>query len=115
MKNTIKKGTHMILEQKKTEADLHIFLILIATLVTAGSLFIYSASSIYALERFGSPHYFLKKHLCGLLLSSIAFFVARLIPLALVKRASPYFFLGSLFLTMLTLFAKFGQHIHGSS
>lgn len=105
----------MIIEQKKLQADLSLFLIFISMLLVAGTLFVYSASSIYALERFGSSHYFLKKHCFGLLLGSIAFFIARWIPLPFIKKMSPLLFLSSLLLTSLTLVARFGHHIHGSS
>jgi len=110
-----KKRGNMIITRKKVQSDLQLLLILIFTLLVIGSLFIYSSSSIYALERFGSSHYYFRKHLFGLFLGSIAFFVARWIPISCIKPMSPFFFLGSLLLTMLTLIPSLGQTIHGSS
>lgn len=105
----------MIIERKKVYADLQLLIILIVILLIVGSLFIYSSSSIYGLERFGSSNYFLKKHFFGLILGVLAFFVTRWIPLLFIKNMSPIFFLGSLFLTSLTLVPSLGQTIHGSS
>ena len=47
-----KYGKSMISFKRKIDTDLHIFLGVIATLVTIGLLFIYSSSSVYALEHF---------------------------------------------------------------
>lgn len=105
----------MIITRKKVQADLQLLVIFVTTLLVIGSLFIYSSSSIYALERFGSPHYYLRKHLFGLFLGSVSFFIARWVPLIYIKRMSPFLFIGSLFLTMLTLVPSLGQTIHGSS
>lgn len=105
----------MIIERKKIETTTQLLVLLICALLLIGALFIYSASSIYALERFGSPHYFLKKHLIGLALGLIAYTIGRLFPLNSIKRLSPYLFLCSITLTLLTLVPWIGQRIHGSS
>jgi len=105
----------MIIEHKKVQADLQLLIMLITTLLIVGVIFVYSSSSIYALERYGSAHYFLKKHLFGLFLGSIACFITRWFPLRFIKKMSPFIFLGSLLLTILTLSPSLGQTIHGSS
>ncbi|MFH0898754.1 MAG: putative lipid II flippase FtsW [bacterium] len=103
-----------ILEDKRKEY-LRIFLSLIGLLVVIGLIFIYSASSIFALEKFGSAHYFLKKQLIYLIFSFLGFFVFAQVPIGLLKRLAPYLFLFSLGLTVLTLFPFMSTRIHGSS
>ena len=105
----------MIKLQKKTESDLHIFLGVIATLVTTGLLFIYSASSIYAVEHFSSAHYFVRKQAFGLLIGCITLCIGRFFPLTILKKLSPLFFFSTLVLTGLTLTPFLSRHIHGSS
>lgn len=101
--------------QSNTRNDLSIFLISALTLIIIGLLFIYSSSSVYALERFGTALYFVKKQLVGLLLGSIAFIIARMTPLDVLKRYSPLFFFASLGVTALTLIPGIALHINGSS
>ncbi len=101
--------------QKKLNADLHIFLGSIAALIIIGILFIYSSSSVYALERFGSATFFAKKQVLALLLGIIALVAARLVPLHVVKQLTPMLFFSSLLLTGLTLIPGIGRTIHGSS
>lgn len=105
----------MFVERKRLVADLHIFLGTIATLIIIGLLFIYSASSVAALELHGSPHYFLKKQLIGLAIGLAGFWVARTIPLSFIKSITPLLFFSSLLLTALTLVPSLGSRIHGSS
>lgn len=101
--------------RKRIHADLTIFLGIIAALIVIGLLFIYSSSSVYALERFGSATYFVKKQLVGLFLGLCALAIARIFPLDLVKKLTPLFFFCSLGLTAVTLLPHFAHHIHGSS
>lgn len=105
----------MYSKREKIKTDLHIFIAVIATLIVIGLLFIYSSSSVYALEKLGNARYFVNKQLLGLLLGLVGIVIMRIIPLALVKKISPYLFLGSLFLTALTLIPRFAITIHGSS
>ncbi len=105
----------MFVERKRLVADLHIFLGTVTALVIIGLLFIYSASSVAALELHGSPHYFLKKQLLGLLVGLVAFWFARTLPLSFIKSISPLLFFSSLMLTALTLMPSLGSRIHGSS
>ncbi len=109
------KSVCMITSKKQIRSDLHIFLGCVLALVVIGLLFIYSASSVYALDRFGSAHYFVKKQLIGLFLGMIGLVIARRFPLYRIKRLSPFLFLGSLGLTILTLLPHISQRIHGSS
>ena len=105
----------MYRQQKRLKADLHIFLGIISTLIVIGLLFIYSSSSVYALEKLGSAHYFVKKQAYGIFIGLLGLFVFRFTPLTFIKRISPFFFIGSLLLTTLTLIPGLSQRIHGSS
>lgn len=101
--------------RKTLHADLNIFLISIVTLIIIGLIFIYSSSSIYALERTGSAHYYVKKQCFGLILGLIALMIARLTPISFIKRMSPVLFFISLILTACTFLPHIGERIHGSS
>ena len=96
-------------------ADLHIFLCLVATLIIIGGLFIYSASSVYALETFNNSSYFVKRQLIGIAVGFFAIIIARIVPITFIKKTSPLFLLCTLALTTLTLFPQFSLNIHGSS
>lgn len=105
----------MLLEHKKRTYSLHMWLTVIAILVVVGILFVYSSSSVFALETYGSSGYFVKKHLIGLCIGLIGLTICRLISLDRLYALTPYFFISTLGLTALTLTSKFGVHIHGSS
>ncbi len=105
----------MLTTKKNTFEDFNIFISVVTILVVVGLIFIYSASSIYALEKFGTAHYFVKKQFIGLFVGLCALIIGRTCPLAFIKKVSPLGFLCSLGLTALTLLPQFAQHIHGSS
>ncbi len=99
---------------KKNSHELSVFLSCIALLIVIGLIFIYSSSSVFALDKFGSPHYFVKKQLVGILLGLCGLVFFRLIPLDILKRLTPFLFFGSLMLTMLTSVSWLSSTIHGS-
>jgi len=105
----------MLKTKKNIKTDLNIFLITVITLVIIGLVFIYSSSSVYALEKFGSAQYFVKKQFFGLVIGIVGMLLAFLLPLKVIKRLTPYIFFSTLGLTMLTLVKGFSQRIHGSS
>ncbi|MCA9769913.1 putative lipid II flippase FtsW [Candidatus Dependentiae bacterium] len=105
----------MIVKHAQTKIDLRIFIGITVILILIGCLFIYSASSVYALETFGFSHYFIKKQLFGLSLGIVGFIIARFTPLNLIKKLSPLLFIGTLSLTALTLIPIISYRIHGSS
>ncbi|MCX5922028.1 MAG: putative lipid II flippase FtsW [Candidatus Dependentiae bacterium] len=105
----------MITAKKRIQTDLRALLLVAAMLIVIGLIFIYSSSSVYAIEKFGVSYYFVAKQLIGLVLGVIAIFMARVIPLSFIKKCSPLFFFGSLILTAMTLVPGLSQHIHGSS
>ena len=99
----------------KLTKNLHVLLGIVATLIVIGMLFIYSSSSIFALENYGTGHHFIKKQLFGLLIGLITFCAARYIRLELLFSKISFFFWSSWILTVLTLVPKLGVRIYGSS
>lgn len=77
-------------------------------------VFIYSSSSVYALERLGCPDYYLRKQVAGLTLGMIGLFIVRYLPLSFIKKCVPWGFCGTFILTIMTFIPGFGQSIHGS-
>lgn len=97
------------------KTDFSFFIGTVCSFIIIGFIFIYSSSSIYALERFGYAHYYLKNQLIGALLGMITFYIARFFPYKLLFKLTPFFFFSSLFLTGLSLVSFFSITIHGSS
>lgn len=97
------------------QRDIRYFLYIASILILIGFIFVYSASSVYALETCGSATYFLNKQFIGLILGLIGFFLIQYIPTKSMAHLSPYYFFGSLLLTALTIFPSITQQIHGSS
>ena len=92
------------------------FLFFISGLLTlVGFVFIYSASSVYALEKFGSSFYFIKKQLIYLIPSFVGFIIFAMISESFLRKITPFLFLISLILTIMTLFPQFSLRMHGSS
>lgn len=105
----------MITQRSQLTTYLRFFIGITTMLVVIGCVFVYSSSSVYALETFGSSHYFIKKQLIGLLLGLIGLIIIQLIPLKLIKLLTPFFLFSTIALTALTLVPQFSVHIHGSS
>lgn len=105
----------MISKKLALYAELRVFLIIITTLILIGCLFVYSSSSVYALETFGTSLFFVKRQVYGLLIGLIALCIGRIIPPERIKKTSALFFLCSLCLIGLTLLPSISRNIHGSS
>jgi cell division protein FtsW len=105
----------MISKKLPLYSDLNVFLTIIATLILIGFLFVYSSSSVYALETFGSSFFFVKRQLIGLGIGLIALCIGRSLPLNLIKKSAPFLFLASLGLVVMTFLPSFSRTIHGSS
>lgn len=105
----------MALPLNRLHSDVRFFLALSVTLTLLGLIFIYSSSSIFALEKYGSAHFFLKKQLLMVIPSIVGFLAFALTPLPLLRRSAPWLFLGSLALTMLTFVPALGLKVHGSN
>src|SRR5436190_388215 len=81
---SIKRITLMISPKTAIRSDLLLFLGAIGAMIICGFIFIYSSSSIYALERFGIAHYFVKKQLLGFIIGLIGLILAYLAPLKII-------------------------------
>ncbi len=90
-------------------------MIVCGCLIITSFIFVYSSSSIFALEKFGNSLYFLKKQCIGFIIGLIAALAIQYIRPTLLKNGAPYFFWASVFLTSLTLIPTFSSTIHGSS
>jgi cell division protein FtsW len=104
----------MKVKKNRIRTDLRIFLTVVIALIVIGALFIYAASSVYSLARYGSPAYYLKRHLFGLLLGMCAAWLLKLFPIRRIEQLSTIAFLGALTLTLLTIVSPFALRIHGS-
>lgn len=83
-------------------------------LLVVGLIFIFSASSVFASEKFGVSYYFLKKQIIYLAVGIVGFIVCTLIPTRIWKLVAPYLFFGSLIGVLLTLWSPLGLRVHGS-
>ncbi|MFH1832415.1 MAG: putative lipid II flippase FtsW [bacterium] len=100
--------------EEKLKYNVRVFVALSGFLTLIGLVFIYSSSSIYALEKFGSAHYFLKKQFFYLIPAFIGFAFFARISVAYLKKITPYLFLFSIGLMVLTILPKLSISIHGS-
>jgi cell division protein FtsW len=93
----------------------HSLLVIVATLLIAGLLFVYSSSSVFALEMFGSSSYYVKKHMFGIALGLFCFACIQWIPVPLLRRTAGLLFFISLALSAATLLPFLSHTMHGSS
>ena len=105
----------MALPGNRTKKDIRLFVIIAALLTIIGLVFIYSSSSVFALEKFGSDYFFLRKQAFFLLPSIAGFFFFALYPLEKLRKMVPYLFLAALLLTALTFVPMLGVRAHGSN
>lgn len=105
----------MIEGRDALKKDLRSFFVIVGILTLIGFVFIYSSSSVYALERFGSSFYFIKKQLFFLIPAVLGFIFFALLPESFLRKFTPVFFLISLVLTALTLLPRLGLKLHGSA
>ena len=105
----------MIAQRYALDTSIKRCITIMTILLTIGLIFIYSSSSIFALERYGSAYFFLKKQLLGIGLGTCGFLLFQTIPLSIIKKLTPIFFWTSWMLTVATLIPGIGTSIHGSS
>ncbi len=94
--------------------DLRILLVIVAILCGIGTIFIYSASAVFAFERHRYASYFLVRHGVGLMLGVLGFFGIQLVPPKVLQTWSGVFFIAALFMTSMTLVPGIGKQIHGA-
>ncbi len=83
-------------------------------LICIGVVMIYSASSIYALERYKDSLFFLKRHLCFLAIGVVLTFFAMCIDYKKLKDYSKPLMLVSLFLLVIVLIPGVGREVSGA-
>jgi len=94
---------------------MHILLAIVALLLVLGSIFIYSSSSVFALEQHHSSHFFLRKQAMGMAFGFLCALVTSLVPLHCIHRYTPAFFCITVAITALSLVTPCAVRIHGSS
>lgn len=82
-------------------------------LTILGLLFVYSASSVYALAHDRASDYYVRKQLLGAVLGGIAAVCIALLPIRTIKATSPLLFWGIFCITLLTL-TPYGVYVRGS-
>ncbi|MFH1462027.1 MAG: putative lipid II flippase FtsW [bacterium] len=95
--------------------DLRGLLIVTGILTLIGFVFIYSASSVYALEKFGSSFYFIKKQFLFWIPAILGLVLFAWLPESFLRKITPILFFTSLILTALTLLPNLGLKLHGSA
>lgn len=100
--------------QEENEKNIIIFLSIITIFILIGIIFIYSASSAYALEKLGSAHYFVKKQVIGCAIGLLGLIIFRFLPLKFIRSLIPFIFIILLCVTTLTTLDPIGTVIHGS-
>lgn len=101
--------------KQKINNDTTILIAITLTLITVGVIFVYSSSSFYALEHFGSPFYYVKRQILGIILGSIFFYCAKNIPMHIIQQTSLHFFTLSLGATAIPIISNLSRKMHGSS
>ena len=104
-----------MLTKQKIKQDATIFLSIVITLVILGVIFVYSSSSFYALEKFGSPLYYVQRQSIGIALGILFFFIAYKTPLSTINHTSLFLCTSSLLLTAMPLISQLTKRMHGSS
>lgn len=104
----------MVVVQNQLKNDFRFFLLIVGLLTLIGFIFVYSSSSVYALEKFGSSFYFLKKQFFMLLPAIAGFVLFACVPTRFWKKYSALFFVLSLILVALTFLPSIGLRLHGS-
>jgi cell division protein FtsW len=84
------------------------------TLVCIGIIMIYSASSIYALERFKDSTYFLKRHLSFIVIGAVATFWIMITDYRKLRKYARPVLLASLLMLALVLIPGIGREISGA-
>jgi cell division protein FtsW len=100
--------------KKKTSSSLFICCFIVSILVMIGALFVYSTSSIYALDQHGVADFYFKRHVWGIAIGIIASLIFYVLPSKLLYRLSGVIFCGSLLLSFATFISSYGVTINGA-
>lgn len=105
----------MALPESRLQNDVKMLVGIAAVLTIVGIIFVYSSSSVLALEKYGNDCFFLKKQVAYLGIAILGFFAFALIPLNLLKKYAPVLFGASLIATALTMAPFFGIRVNGAN
>ncbi len=83
-------------------------------LICIGTIMIYSASSIYAWERYRDSFFFLKRHMSFLIIGAILTLLVMAIDYKKLRRLAKPLLISSLFLLVLVLIPHIGREISGA-
>ena len=109
------RKTNQISNGVKDKPD-YILLSVVAILILLGIVILASVSATLSQEKFGSPTFYLFRHiLVGLVPGILLGFLAFKIPLSFLKKWTPALFLINLFLMVLVFIPKIGITLGGSS
>lgn len=86
---------------------------LISILLIIGTLFIYSSSCVYALEKYRTPHFYAKKQLFGMFLGFFIGLCIQCVPVSAIKKSSGGIFYGFI-IGLFTMFLYNKISIHGA-
>ncbi|MBI2450672.1 MAG: putative lipid II flippase FtsW [Candidatus Nealsonbacteria bacterium] len=94
----------------------YILALITTILLLLGIIVLASVSTAISQQKFGSPYFYLIRHLLvGLAPGILLGFIAYKVPLAFWEKRAPFFLLISLFLTALVFFPKIGITLGGAS
>ena len=105
----------MITTKNTLLKDMRILVIITFLLSIIGCIFIYSSSSVYALEKCGSANYFVIKQIIGFIIGCMGLVAIQFVPASLIKKLCPLALLLTMALTGLTFISFFARRIHGAS
>jgi len=87
----------------------------VVALISFGLLFVYSASSVYAAQKYGSEFMFVKKQLLYVLPGIVCAIAGARLSLAFVRRHAGVFFLAALVAVFLTKMPHIGKSVKGAA
>jgi cell division protein FtsW len=87
----------------------------VVALMSFGLLFVYSASSVYAAQKFGDEFLFVKKQLIYVVPGVAAAFIGARLPVSFLRRVAPALFLFALVATFLTKVPGIGKSVKGAA
>lgn len=87
----------------------------VIALLSFGLLFVYSASSVYAGQKYGDEFLFAKKQMIYFIPGALAAFFGARFPLVKLQKIAPFLFWASLFLTALTFAPGIGKKVLGAA
>jgi cell division protein FtsW len=88
--------------------------IAVTFLVSIGTVMVYSTSSVFALEKFGDPNYFLKRHVVFLSLGLLAMFALMKINYVYLRRMVYPAYIFGLLMLVLVLVPGVGKEVSGA-